>query len=85
MLVGRLSESLEDYLEAVFRLLQKQKVARVRDIARLKGVKTSSVTSALQRLSREGLVEYHAREYVDLTPEGRELGFRLYQRHIFLT
>ncbi|MCB2199431.1 FeoA domain-containing protein [bacterium] len=84
MQIGFLSESLEDYLEVIFRLLQKQKVARVRDIANLKDVKTSSVVSALQRLAKEGLVDYKAREYVDLTPAGRQLAFRLYQRHTFL-
>ncbi len=84
MRIGTLSESLEDYLETIFRLLQKQKVARVRDIAKAKNVKTSSVVSALKRLSREGMVKYHAREYVDLTGMGRGLAFRLYQRHTFL-
>ena len=84
MQVGQISESLEDYLEVIFRLLQFQKVARVRDIARAKGVKTSSVTSALQRLAKEGLVDYQVREYVDLTENGRELAFRLNQRHTFL-
>jgi len=84
MQIGYLSESLEDYLETIFRLLQKQKVARVRDIANAQDVKTSSVVSALQRLAREGLVEYRAREYVDLTAKGRQLAFRLYQRHNFL-
>ncbi len=84
MQVGRLTESLEDYLEVIFRLLQSQKVVRVRDIARVKSVKTSSVISALQRLDREGLLDYRQREYVDLTEEGRSLGFRLYQRHTFL-
>ncbi len=84
MKVGTLSESLEDYLEIIFRLLLSNKVARVRDIARAKDVKTSSVTSAMQRLAKEGLVDYQAREYVDLTDKGRELAFRLNQRHDFL-
>jgi DtxR family transcriptional regulator, Mn-dependent transcriptional regulator len=84
MLIGRLTESLEDYLEIMYRLLQAQKVVRVRDIAREKNVKTSSVISALRRLDKEGLVEYKAREYVDLTEEGRSLAFRVYQRHNFL-
>lgn len=83
-LVGTLTESLEDYLEIIFVLQQNQKVVRVRDIAKTKKVKTSSVTSALQRLARMGLVDYRAREYVDLTDEGRRFAFRLHQRHIFL-
>lgn len=84
MRIGQLSQSLEDYLETIFRLQQSQKVVRVRDIARQQEVKTSSVVSALRRLAAEGLVDYQAREYVDLTPRGRDLGFRLYQRHTFL-
>ena len=84
MQVGALTESLEDYLEIIFRLVQEHKVARVRDIAKAKDVKTSSVVSALQRLAKEGLVEYQAREYVDLTEEGRELAFSIDQRHHFL-
>ncbi|MBD3167182.1 hypothetical protein GF324_11315 [bacterium] len=83
-LVGTLTESLEDYLEIIYRLVQDHKVARVRDIAREKNVKTSSVTSALHRLAKEGLVDYQAREYVDLTEEGREFAFRVHQRHTFL-
>jgi DtxR family Mn-dependent transcriptional regulator len=84
MQVGALSESLEDYLEVIFRLQQNHKVVRVRDIARVKDVKTSSVVSALQRLDREDLIDYKQREYVELTENGRQLGFRLYQRHTFL-
>lgn len=84
MQVGHLTESLEDYLEAIFRLLQNRDVVRVRDIAKAKDVKTSSVISALQRLDKEGLVVYRQREYVSLTEEGRDLGFRLFQRHTFL-
>ncbi len=83
-MVGTLTESLEDYLEIIFVLQQSQKVARVRDIAKTKNVKTSSVISALQRLAKAGLVDYRVREYVDLTEEGRRFAFRLYQRHVFL-
>jgi len=83
-MVGTLTESLEDYLEIIFRLLLSNKVARVRDIAKAKNVQTSSVSSALTRLAREGLVEYKVREYVDLTEEGRAFAFRVHQRHVFL-
>ncbi len=83
-MIGTLTESLEDYLEIIYQLLQTNKVARVRDIALAKDVKTSSVTSALNRLAKEGLVDYRAREYVDLTDAGREFAFRIYQRHLFL-
>jgi len=84
-LIGELSESLEDYIEIVFNLISKHKVARVRDIARAKNVKMSSVVSALKRLDNEKLINYEAREYVELTEAGKDLAKRLTRRHNFLT
>ena len=49
--IGALSESLEDYLEVIYHLVEEKKVARVRDIANRKGVKMSSVVGALRRLA----------------------------------
>jgi len=83
--IGRLSESLEDYIEIIYKLIADQKVARVRDIARAKAVKMSSVVSALKRLGQEKLAKYEAREFVELTPTGSDLARRLLRRHDFLT
>ena len=51
--IGQLSESLEDYVEIIYNLIEENKVARVRDIAKAKDVKMSSVVSALKRLDQE--------------------------------
>lgn len=83
--VGQLSESLEDYIEIIYGLIESQKVARVRDIARAKDVKMSSVVAALKRLDQEGLARYEAREFVMLTEGGIDLAKRLLKRHYFLT
>jgi DtxR family Mn-dependent transcriptional regulator len=83
--IGDLSESLEDYLEIIFELAEKRGTARVRDIAAAKKVKMSSVTSALKRLGREGLIVYEAREIAKLTSDGENLAQRLLKRHHFLT
>jgi DtxR family Mn-dependent transcriptional regulator len=82
--VGRLSESLEDYLKIIFQLERERRVARVKDIAARKGVRMASVTGALRRMSKEGLVHYGAREFVELTDEGAELARKVLQRHDFL-
>jgi len=84
-LIGELSESLEDYIEIIFNLIETQKIARVRDIAKAKDVKMSSVVSALKRLGQAGLVKYEAREFVELTDSGADLAQRLLRRHNFLT
>ncbi|MCD6161990.1 MAG: metal-dependent transcriptional regulator [candidate division Zixibacteria bacterium] len=83
--VGQLSESLEDYIEIIYMLIEQNKVARVRDIAKAKDVKMSSVVSAIKRLDSEGLVKHEAREFIELTPAGANLAKRLLKRHNFLT
>ncbi len=82
--VGSISESLEDYLKIIFQLERERRVARVKDIAARKGVRMASVTGALRRMSREGLVNYGAREFVELTDEGSELARKILQRDEFL-
>ncbi len=83
--IGKLSESLEDYLEVIYHLVQEKKVARVRDIANRKGVKMSSVVGALRRLSAAEYIQYRAREYVEMTEKGELLAQKLVARHEFLT
>ncbi|GAB4291695.1 MAG: hypothetical protein Kow0090_05260 [Myxococcota bacterium] len=83
--IGTLSESLEDYLEIIYQLMEEKRVARVRDIAERKNVKMPSVIGALRRLADEGLINYTAREYVDFTDKGRELAHKVIRRHDFLT
>ena len=83
--IGALSESLEDYMEVIYQLVQEKKVARVRDIAARKGVKMSSVVGALRRLSAADLIQYRAREFVELTDAGEDLARAVLARHEFLT
>lgn len=82
--VGQISESLEDYLKIIYQLEQERRVARVKDIAARKGVRMASVTGALRRMSKEGLVNYGAREFVELTEEGADLARKVLQRNDFL-
>jgi len=79
------SPDMEDYLEAILILKERNKVARVRDISRLMNVKPPSVASALQTLSRDNFVIHEAYGYVDLTPEGEELAKRIQKRHEMLS
>jgi DtxR family Mn-dependent transcriptional regulator len=76
-----LTSSLEDYLETIFELVRDRKVARVKDIAKARGVRAGSVTPAMHRLAELGLIEYVEREYIDLTPEGERAARRVYARH----
>jgi len=76
-----LSESLQDYLEAVYLLVQRHGVARMKEIAGLVGVGKSSVTGGVQSLAERGLVHYEPYQYVTLTRDGATIGRMLLRRH----
>lgn len=80
-----MSEPLEDYLETIYLLLQEHGDARVRDIARARGVKAATVSIALGKLGDAGLVDYARREHIRLTPRGEEAARRILSRHRLLT
>ncbi|MCK5656080.1 MAG: metal-dependent transcriptional regulator [Candidatus Aureabacteria bacterium] len=80
----KLSSSMEDYLETIAVLKKEKGVARVRDISLSMNVKTSSVTSALNVLSKNGFVIHERYGYVDLTPEGESIARGVQRRHNIL-
>jgi len=49
-----LSASLEDYLEAIYHIVQKKQAARAKDIVQRLRVKNSSVTGAMRALADKG-------------------------------
>ena len=80
-----LTGALEDYLETIYLLIRSRGFARVRDIAKARGVKAGSVSPALRRLSELGLVDYAQREYIGLTEDGDRAARRVHSRHQILT
>jgi len=80
----RLTGSLEDYLETIYDLVSEHKVARVKDIARIRGVKPGSVSPAMRRLAALGLIRYEQREFIDLTSKGEARARRVVARHQIL-
>jgi DtxR family Mn-dependent transcriptional regulator len=76
-----LSESLQDYLEVVYVLVRRDRVARMKDIAAALGVGKSSVTGAVQALAERGLVHYGPYQFVTLTERGGAVGRALVRRH----
>ncbi|MBN2289522.1 MAG: metal-dependent transcriptional regulator [Candidatus Glassbacteria bacterium] len=76
-----LSDSLEDYLEAIFHIEQAKQAARAKDIAGRMKVSGSSVTGALQALARRKLINYSPYDLVTLTEKGREVAGDVVRRH----
>jgi len=79
-----LTASMEDYLEVIYLLVKKNKLARAKDIATHLGVKKPSVTGALRVLSEKGLVRYTPYGFIDLTPEGEKQASKIFRRHEIL-
>jgi len=80
-LAGRFNTTVQEYVEIIRDLVAIQQVARVKDIARLRQVTRSSVSTALSNLVELGLVNHEHYGYVALTETGRELGDILSLRH----
>lgn len=79
-----LSASLEDYLEAIYGIVQKKRAARAKDIAQKLGVNNSSVTGALRSLSQKKLINYAPYDLVTLTSKGEKVSKNILDRHTVL-
>lgn len=78
---ARLTASMEDYVEAIFRVQQEKESVRPKDIASRLDVTRASVTGALQTLTREGLVAHKPYDAVTLTKRGETAARDVVRRH----
>jgi len=81
---NKLTTSLEDYLEAILFLEEKNRVARVKDIADFLSVQMPSVTGALKTLRAKDLVEYERNSFINLTKEGMKIARSIRNKHDIL-
>jgi DtxR family manganese transport transcriptional regulator len=72
------SEVAEDYVELIYRLGGN---VRTSDLVAALGVAQPTVTKALDRLQRDGLVVVQPRKGVELTESGLELARDIHERH----
>ncbi len=79
-----MTQSLEDYLEAVYMLICEDKPAQVRDIARMLSVKMPSVVKAIHELKNLELVTQEPYAPVKLTEKGARLARLIMNRHTLL-
>lgn len=82
--MNSMTQSLEDYLEAIYVIIREQKAACVRDIAQYLDVKMPSVVKAIHELKKYGLVEQMPYAPVTLTEKGRRLAREVLSRHTLI-
>jgi DtxR family Mn-dependent transcriptional regulator len=76
-----LSASLEDYIEAIYHIIEEKLVARSKEIAARLDVSRASVTEALRALSKKELINYAPYEAITLTEKGKEVAEDVIFRH----
>lgn len=75
----------QDYVELIADLLDGEGEARAVDVARRMGVSQATVSAAVARLARDGLVDTRPYRGLFLTPAGRTLAERARVRHAVVT
>ncbi|MBT5902272.1 MAG: transcriptional regulator MntR [Opitutaceae bacterium] len=81
----RTTAAVEDYLERISELIETKGYARVVDIAAELKISQASVTTMVQRLDAEGLVNYEKYRGMVLTEAGQKVAARIAHRHELLT
>lgn len=81
---AKLSARLEDYIETIAELSDSHGHAHVRDIARARRVTMATVSEAVRKLARRGLVEHDRWGTVTLTQRGARQAEEVRRRHAIL-
>ena len=74
-------KTIEEYIETICVLEQRNGRAQTGMIASRMGVKPPSITEMLQKLEREGLIQYESYNGAILTGSGKKLARELMQKH----
>ena len=80
-LTKEMHESGEMYLETILVLSQEKPVVRSIDICDHMNFSKPSVSRAVGKLKADGYIEVDGSGYITLTPSGREIAERIYDRH----
>lgn len=84
MMKKGMSKSLEDYIEAIYRLKLETGSSRVVDVSKALKVTMPSVNNAVKELAAMGYVNYEKYHELQLTEAGREVAKSVYDRHRLL-
>ncbi len=76
-----LTACMEDYLEAILNLAEKEGVARITDIAEKLNIKKASANQTIKKLTGIGLVRHDVYGPVELTESGKKQAVKIRQRH----
>ncbi|MBR0439643.1 MAG: metal-dependent transcriptional regulator [Bacilli bacterium] len=79
-------ESIEDYLEKILMLKERQEIVRAIDIANFMSFSKASVSVALKKLRSYGYVNVNEDNGdISLTKEGEKIATATYERHMIIS
>lgn len=79
-----LSQAVEDYLKAIYKLETDEKGAPTTHIAEAVDVSSASATNMVKRLAEMGLVDYESYKGARLTASGRKIALEVIRHHRLL-
>lgn len=79
-----LSQAVEDYLKAIYKLEADEPGASTTRIAEALDVSSASATNMVKRLSKMGLVDYQSYKGASLTSSGRKIALEIIRHHRLL-
>jgi len=71
----------EEYLEDIYKLQEKDGIARTSELVKLLQVVPGTVTNTVERLEREGLVTHEPYKGVKLTEKGLKIALQVIRKH----
>jgi len=77
---GKLSVRVEDYLRAIYEVIEHKGYARIKDISKEMSLKPSTVVGMMKKLRKGGFVNYEKYGEITLTPRGKEVTIELKER-----
>lgn len=79
------SEAIENYLETIYILSQKQREVHAIDICSYLSYSRPTVSITLRQMREHGLVTVNEDNHIFLTEEGLRIAEHMYERHELLT
>lgn len=76
-----ITESIEEYLEAIYRLGEREEAATTTSVAKELKVAPASATQMLKKLAKQGYLKYTPYRGVTLTPKGKKIGKEILRKH----
>ena len=80
-----ITEAVENYLETILILSQKQPDVHAIDVCSYLGYSRPTVSIILKKMKEEGLVTVDSDNHIRLTDAGKSIAERVYDRHRTLT